>query len=1318
MLADVSARRDSVAMMVRPAEVQVWTFLVTLFVFKPSLLKANIEDVGVDGSNELSRETPPRNGSHQPFQEPLQAQGGGLLLSTQHSDSTEPVLVNILTLQDDNRTKQESFVTSSDSRLPLGGNLHPRTLTSPPVIQGGVPQHTLQGRPIDNNLHVEPTREAQTLTTVLQYPATLGQMNPPPLSEPSAEIQDTLASSAETSAAPAVQGTNTLDHKNEQIFVSSMHSGDLKDKSELAGNEGSVFQTLGATSEERNDLDIFAHVDDNMERRLSTVRPTVSTVSLVMSPRIQLSEINPELGTRRALHMETNTIAAVDPRENTLEVQKSFPDVETNALEPSVSTGSHRVESIFIDDNFIPWNDQGGQSPVSEKYLASYRTTQGYSTMQERSPIPTSSESNDVLSVNIENLADSVLDKRDVTLNNSKYTAEEPGTGREDIITANSGTFFTKSTKEAGIFTTRISPIQSSQDSLWTTTKASKHSEPTWSTWFTKGNPPDSLSTYRSGHVTLETRAKTWTETLLAHQLSTRKPVSIAVQGVDVPEETAPHATEKDTKPKTPTPDMHVFVLQPRETAAPSVLALSKDPPQGQDSAMTSAQAQKGTPGPVLAARSGSSPGALEYGTPVTWKTPGSAQRESTIGSTGPYSTPRERAITASPQISSGMTTISKVPVTGRRGQIRVTTQRALQRPRLVEALPSVSSFKEPSLTPSCQGTHGACELLVPNRTYLQWNDLKRTLSFAWEMHVYGTAVLYLILSIIALINLIGSPILQTFNLPYVMASNALLVLVGLLRAVFFFTDPYATKSTFSPQTALVLYNITFPLILTTFAVLVLMMLKMAQLEVLPPKIQSLPLLAVVGVVHFIVLFSADLFSHFLNPSVNIVLHFLSASWGTFLMVGNFVAYHKLRKSSDAIVSRPQVESPASDDTLDLQIRGRNQKCLFTSSRVLLACSIFGLLCCGLQVYAVLWLFEILGRFNEFSWSWWFLQFWYRIFELALCFSMLFIASHSFCQKCGSSDHTCWAKIVQYLCTYSKTETPEYPNNCYDWANGHQDKSTNSDISKSLIRNPPENVPLKALKDNNENKITAGFYNAGSSSPLARPKPGLVFGPKSQNVTIGRSHTSICFEKESMLSLADLEFRPPSPINLSRSIDEALFREHLVRDSIFLDSSLQYPSYLSRQDSCSSLKECSALNQTIDPLISSDLKMRRNSIPEYMYSLARCSSLTDVNSPSVSLPQSKDLPDEVTAEAAASGSSLDSFSKGSIKISWNPWRHGRSSIESLPLEDAPSTQLLTQASNSTVPVEVKEPKKGSAKSLIKLSQGIDCHSISSDTIEL
>ncbi|XP_063282791.1 proline-rich transmembrane protein 3 [Pelobates fuscus] len=691
----------------------------------------------------------------------------------------------------------------------------------------------------------------------------------------------------------------------------------------------------------------------------------------------------------------------------------------------------------------------------------------------------------------------------------------------------------------------------------------------------------------------------------------------------------------------------------------------------------------------------------------TTWKKLITKQQENV-----PELDPLQTGVIATPQAFPNNTRR-----TGRRGEIRVTTQRAVRRPQVApNNLPSV----KPTLdAPLCSKTGGTCEFLGSNRTLISWDDLQRTLSFAWDMHVYGTAVLFLLLSLVALINLIGSPILKVSYLPYIIVSNALLFIIGILRGVFFVLDPYGSKSEISPGIALVLYNITFPLMLSTFATLLLLVLKIAHLQLLPPKIQSLPLLAVIGVIHFIILLSADLLAHFLNPSVNIVLQVISVSWGIFLMVGNVVAYFQLRKCSKDITNETHRVSPTCEDIVVVQTQGTNIKCLFTSSRVLLVGSIFGLLCCGLQVYAVLWLHGLLGKRNEFSWPWWFLQFWFRIFELSLCFAMLFVASHIFCVQCGSSDHSCWSKIISYFCTYKKTEVPEYPNNCYDWTNSIQDRIVNNNINKSLIRNQSENVPLRILKENNETKSSTIFSNnSRSSSPLFRPKPESVFGPKSQNVHMGRSYTSICFEKESMLSLTDLEFRPPSPINLSRSIDEALFREHLVRDSIFLDSSLQYPNYLNRQDSCSSLKDCSALNQTVDPLISSDLKMRRCSNPDYMYSLGRCNSVTEVDTPTESLQESKELPHDVITEGVVSVSSLDSVSKGSIKISWNPWRHGLSSVESLPLEDTPESQLLKQDSQPSIISKSSEPEKTLSRRLIERSQTTDSHSIASETIEL
>ncbi|XP_073500924.1 proline-rich transmembrane protein 3 [Phyllobates terribilis] len=917
------------------------------------------------------------------------------------------------------------------------------------------------------------------------------------------------------------------------------------------------------------------------------------------------------------------------------------------------------IEDNFLDDNKIP--KVHGVQPTG-RYQAAFRTTDGYFTLQD-----TRLESNEVMS------ADNEFPPED-----GVHYRKDGNTVFEESITLGNDSDdqflspFAQS-KEMVDAVIQVDDIELSTDS-------SNESEP--------ATPLPTLPPYimesdllqatmdTGDHVTMEAKARTETERILI------------IGGGSV------------SSQKNHLQDAMMTSSQSNGTPTPAMQVFGKNPEKAQEAEKPSTQPGKATPltqrDPII----GSAPPGLVLST--TWRTPVTKQQ-------GPAPDTLEET-----KVSPNGTRKN-----GRRGEIRVTTQRAFHRPKLIDVPTNYPSKKPTMDSQMCSKNGGTCEFVGTNYTLLKWDDLQRTLSFAWDMHVYGTGALFLLLSVIALINLIGSPILRVPYLPYIILANSLLFVIGVLRGVFFLLDPYGTRMKITQPVALVLYNVTFPLMLTAFATLLLLVLKIARLQVLPPKFQSLALLAVIAVIHFIVLLSADLLTHLLNPSVNMVLQILSISWGIFLMVSNFVAYYQLMKSSKEIVNETQRASPTGEDIVVVQTQERSIKCMFTSSRVLIVGSIFGLLCCALQVYAILWLYGLLGKKNTFSWSWWFLQFWFRIFELALCFSMIFVASHSFCLQCSSNDHTCWSKIISYFCTYKKSDVPEYPNNCYDWTNNIQDRMVNNNISKSLIRNQAENVPLRIIKENNETKSGVAIgNNSQSSSPLFRPKPDSVFGPKSQNVTMGRSYTSICFEKESMLSLTDLEFRPPSPINLSRSIDEALFREHLVRDSIFLDSSLQYPSYLTRQDSCSSLKECSALNQTVDPLISSDLKMRRCSNPDYMYSTAKCNSTTEAESPSESLQQSKELPRDLTTDAVVSVSSMDSVSKGSIKISWNPWRHGLSSVESLPLEDAPTTQLLKLGSQPSIMSKCSEPEKSFGRRLIERSQTTDSHSIASETIEL
>lgn len=89
------------------------------------------------------------------------------------------------------------------------------------------------------------------------------------------------------------------------------------------------------------------------------------------------------------------------------------------------------------------------------------------------------------------------------------------------------------------------------------------------------------------------------------------------------------------------------------------------------------------------------------------------------------------------------------------------------------------------------------------------------------------------------------------------------------------------------------------------------------------------------------------------------------------------------------------------------------------------------------------------------------------------------------------------------------------------------------DISKSLIRNHDP------LKDTNHGRNLKSFAG-GSAGSLLRLQP-LAHPPQCS------STSSLDRDNESAISLCDFDLRPPTPIDLGRSIDEALHREHLLR---------------------------------------------------------------------------------------------------------------------------------------------------------------------------
>ncbi|XP_066207766.1 proline-rich transmembrane protein 3 isoform X1 [Saccopteryx leptura] len=519
----------------------------------------------------------------------------------------------------------------------------------------------------------------------------------------------------------------------------------------------------------------------------------------------------------------------------------------------------------------------------------------------------------------------------------------------------------------------------------------------------------------------------------------------------------------------------------------------------------------------------------------------------------------------------------------------------------------------------------------------LRWGPLRRVLSFSWELHVYGVGVLFLLPALLAMGSLAAAP-----AGPWLALVAAVLVLLASgLRSAYMLADPYGSQARLGLRAGLVLYNLPFPLLLTALAALTLLGLGAG----LPQKLQNPLLLGVVALVHGMVLLTTDLLSA--RPTLNLLAQGFSCAWGAAVALGTL-----------CLCRRRLLDGPRGWD-------------VSPGPRLLAVAGALGLLASGLQLAAALWLYPGPGRVGRFSWAWWGVHFWLRLLELTWALALA-LAAMAAVRPRPPTEHACWAKLLRLACPApsGKSEVPERPNNCYAGPTGVGTGSL--DISKSLIRNPAEGVQPAT-------PTSGAWGSAASLGRCHRGDPGL-------------SRSSV----EPAPSMSELDLRPPSPINLSRSIDAALFKEHLVRDSVF--------------------RRC-GLRGLATPPPGGALRPRRGSHPDAEVDEAgssllrgRCWSLSDVRVRGPVPPHVVDEPDQV-----ASGSSVDSFSRGSLKISWNPWRHGLSSVDSLPLDELPSTvQLLPAPAPAPAPTRPGEP---TTEVQPRCKPG-DSRSASSDTIEL
>ncbi|KAK3540695.1 hypothetical protein QTP70_034668, partial [Hemibagrus guttatus] len=478
--------------------------------------------------------------------------------------------------------------------------------------------------------------------------------------------------------------------------------------------------------------------------------------------------------------------------------------------------------------------------------------------------------------------------------------------------------------------------------------------------------------------------------------------------------------------------------------------------------------------------------------------------------------------------------------------------------PSLVN-IPSINPGPTPPAN-SCATGLGLCsspesqntlsDTTTSNRTLLVWADLSRTLSFAWELHIFGSAALFLLLTAGSALGLALAPNMHCPHRGALTLANGLLLLTGAIRAIYFLVDPYGSRLLLPLSVNTALYTLALPLLIWVQSAMVVLVLKGAEVVLMPPPLQHPPLLAVMAILQCTLLLAADLLSPALSPAVPVVLQTLTLTAGVVLCLGYI------------FLILPRLSNVQIGQTRD---KGLGRSKLRVLARVLAGCAFLGALCCLMHAYTCFWLYGLLGDWRHFRWAWWLVQFWARLLELTWAFCLLLLSSWVFwrprggqtgrapgqgvgaagdltspCPSSNSSEtHTCWAKIVQSLkgrpCRKSDSNgvggasggvAGELPNN---WAG--QERS-GADISKSLIRN--RDPPKESNHGRNQRSIE------GSSGSLLRLQALSRPSQCSQSSSLDR-------EKESAISLYDFDLRPPSPIDLTRSIDEALHREHLLR---------------------------------------------------------------------------------------------------------------------------------------------------------------------------
>ncbi|KAM6960579.1 proline-rich transmembrane protein 4 [Aplochiton taeniatus] len=458
--------------------------------------------------------------------------------------------------------------------------------------------------------------------------------------------------------------------------------------------------------------------------------------------------------------------------------------------------------------------------------------------------------------------------------------------------------------------------------------------------------------------------------------------------------------------------------------------------------------------------------------------------------------------------------------------------------------------------------------LFVP--LYSDWNSALATWGLAWEAHIYGLGSVFTVFGLISTICLLGLPLRCPPGILYFTLLHLFLLAVGGMRAFSLLYDAYSHQERLPPLGSFLLSELPFPCLTSAFALAFLLLSLRSRVRLSLPRSLANPLAALprpclllgLSLLHFAAcLGSVGLLQ--LLPGLPALLLLpqglfvglsilLSGSYLVFYCVARADTSHtyRLRDSGEGEGSPEGAGGPARCPFAEADDWARAAGAGLGAALCLLGCG-------GLQLYGILHALGLGGgRGLGFQpWPWWGYQLGCRLCELGVCLALSLIGTQPLLCHCRSSPRTksrprpgSWSRLPcgsptggPSLPPQGAGKSPVLPPH-YPWSLAQQEKLV---VCEVITKGQSEALPLYTLVD--------PLRNGLQSNPCPSSRPPLPSNPLSP---LGRPKAGLESQLSSLDSLgldtdSTVDLRPPSPIDLSRSIDQALFSETLFPYGLF-----------------------------------------------------------------------------------------------------------------------------------------------------------------------